>query len=242
MEAIHEEVYKGLKIEIIADDNAESPREWDNLGTMVCWHSRYTLGDEHSFSEPNNFRFSLLEEILGDTDKAESFVNDHSEDEVKALIAQHYFIKPLFLYDHSGISISTGSFVGRAQHAQWDSGQVGYIYVSREAVRKEWKVSRISKKLADTIEKNLDSEVNTYDDYLRGNVYGFKVLQGEEELDSCWGFIGDYDSKGGCLDSAKESADYEAGDQPSFPIADISIEEWVLADYRLELAQKERGF
>jgi hypothetical protein len=113
--------------------------------------------------------------------------------------------------------MSTSSFIGRAQHASWDSGRVGYIYVSKEAVKKEWKVKRISPKLAQTIEKNLDGEVETYDSYLRGDVYGFKVstipteegFEDEgEELDACWGFIGDYN--GYVLEEAKRSADYHA--------------------------------
>lgn len=42
-------------------------------------------------------------------------------------------ILPLFLYDHSGLAMSTGSFVGRAHHAEWDSGQVGYIYMDKDS-------------------------------------------------------------------------------------------------------------
>jgi hypothetical protein len=38
----------------------------------------------------------------------------------------------------------------------------------------------------------LIGEVKTYDDYLTGNVYGYKVIdeQGNEE-DSCWGYYGE---------------------------------------------------
>ena len=35
----------------------------------------------------------------------------------------------LYLYDHSGLAMSTESFSGRAPHAECDSGQVGWIYV-----------------------------------------------------------------------------------------------------------------
>ncbi len=35
-----------LKIE--NDDWADSPREWDNLGHMICWHRNYNLGDGHN--------------------------------------------------------------------------------------------------------------------------------------------------------------------------------------------------
>lgn len=45
-------------------------------------------------------------------------------------------IMPLYFYEHSGCSISTRSFVGRAHHAQWDSGQVGYIYLDKETTIK----------------------------------------------------------------------------------------------------------
>ena len=50
--------------------------------------------------------------------------------DLKTLIAERedIAILPLFLYDHSVQSISTASFIGRAQHAEWDSGQVGYLH------------------------------------------------------------------------------------------------------------------
>ena len=46
-------------------------------------------------------------------------------------------VLPLYLYDHSGLAMSCGSFVGRAQHAEWDSGQVGYIYMDKETALRE---------------------------------------------------------------------------------------------------------
>ena len=57
-------------------------------------------------------------------------------------------------------------------------------------------------------EKCLRSEVETYDDYLTGQVYGY-IIEDEngEQLDSCWGFLGDYKN---CLEEAKSSADYFA--------------------------------
>lgn len=42
---VHEEDYKGYTIKIYHDEDAESPRDWDNLGEMVCFHRRYNLGD-----------------------------------------------------------------------------------------------------------------------------------------------------------------------------------------------------
>jgi len=157
------------KLKIIQDQDIESPREWDNLGTMYCEHRRYNLGDED----------------------ADDIRND--EGEFDKDVERNYIILPLYLYDHSGITMNTTGF-----SCPWDSGQVGYIYVSRADVRKEFGVKVISPKLYKRVVEILESEVATYDQYLTGDVYGFKLIaieDGEEdetgdEVDSCWGFYG----------------------------------------------------
>ena len=50
------------RIRIKSDLNPESPREWYNIGTMVCWHSRYQLGDETPAARPGEYWRSLLSE------------------------------------------------------------------------------------------------------------------------------------------------------------------------------------
>lgn len=98
-------------------------------------------------------------------------------------------ILPLYLYDHSIQSISTGSFVGRAHHAEWDSGQVGYIYANGEDILKAY--GEINCKSVQKAEAVLEAEVKCYDMYLRGECYGFRLYEDGEEADSCWGFLGD---------------------------------------------------
>ena len=46
------------KLEIFDDLNPCSPREFDNLGTMVCFHRRYDLGDQLWKVKINFFDFS----------------------------------------------------------------------------------------------------------------------------------------------------------------------------------------
>ena len=76
-------------------------------------------------------------------------------------------ILALYLYDHSGISMSASSFLGRAQQAEWDSGQVGFI---------------ASKELGhDTY---LMNEVSAYDNYLTGNVYAYRIYE-DKSCESC---------------------------------------------------------
>jgi len=174
----------GNILKVYPDDHDESPRDWDNLGIMVCFHRRYKLGDKHEYRSEDYGSWDDIEEAI-----------IKNEDPLVIL--------PLFLYDHSGLRMKVGSFAGLlpAYHAEFDSGQVGFIFARKEDVRKEWGKKRISPKLRDKIEEILRSEVKTYDQYLSGDVYGFRVVkptkcpecgdEDEEEIDSCWGFYGD---------------------------------------------------
>ena len=178
--------YKGFNINIDYDEYAESPRDWDNLGTMACFHNRYDLGDKHDI-------------------KADAF---SSWDEMRAYIEKEHnplVILPLFLYDHSGISIRT---CVHGQHSSWDGGWVGFIFVSKEKVKEEWKVKRISPKLKKKIEELLLGEINTYDDYIQGSVYHYSVDSEEgESIDTCSGFYGYDHDKSGLLEHAKNEID-----------------------------------
>jgi hypothetical protein len=44
---------KQTRIRVIVDRDAESPREYDNVGTMACWHRRYKLGDVQPEERPD---------------------------------------------------------------------------------------------------------------------------------------------------------------------------------------------
>jgi len=40
---------------ILRDSDPINPREWDNVGSMICWHSRYNLGDTHNYTDSMEF-------------------------------------------------------------------------------------------------------------------------------------------------------------------------------------------
>jgi hypothetical protein len=156
------------RIDIINDTDPESPRTWDNLGTMVCFNNCYNLGDKHDYKHSN---YSGWNEMEKDIIKQENVG----------------VILPLYLYDHSGITMNTTGFSCR-----WDSGQVGFIFISKKKMLEEYGGKIVTKKLKERVEKYLVGEVETYDQYLRGDVYGYRITDTEtnEELDSCWGFYG----------------------------------------------------
>ena len=117
--------------------------------------------------------------ILGDKDAKRP-------ESLKGLI-----VLPLYLYDHSGITMSTSQF-----SCTWDSGQVGIIYVEKgfEDMSDEDLVRR------------LKAEVVEYDNFLTGNCFGYTIEDSEGEvLDSCWGYLGDEEY---CETEMKNSGEY----------------------------------
>ncbi|WP_131821653.1 hypothetical protein [Desulfofundulus australicus] len=86
----------------------------------------------------------------------------------------------------------------------WDSGQIGWIYVLKEKVREEYGVKRITKKVRDRVISVLKAEVEVYDRWLRGEVYGFTVYEIADgdiaSIDSCGGFYGDDPGENGILE------------------------------------------
>ena len=84
--------------------------------------------------------------------------------------------------------------------------------MSKEAIRKEWKVKRISPKLLKTILSCLEGEIKTYAQWSEGQVYGYTVTDPNgNEIDACWGFYDEPEA------IAKEQlASYKAPNSVSF--------------------------
>lgn len=193
MNAIETIGYKGYTIKIYQDEDIDSPRtEMDNVGIMFCEHSRYTLGDKDAenpfIQDEETGKYSLREDVA--------------------------VALPLYLLDHSGLSISTGDFGD-----VWDSGQVGVIYATKEAVKREWGTGKAALEKAKAY---LKGEVQTYDDYLRGNVYGYVVESPDgRDVDSCWGFYPDHPTPW----TFEKSLEYMIGEAKSAIDHDIKQEQ-----------------
>jgi hypothetical protein len=165
------------------DEYPDNPRKaWDNLGTMVCWHRRYTLGDVQPKYRPDEFWRELA--IENDPTAAERIEyweyseRRDAENQVDRIISagiRGAVVLPLYLYDHSGLAISTRPWMGRAQHARWDSGQVGYIYVTRARILECFCRQRLTRALGERAKEGLQAEVEEYNDYLSGNAHYVSV-------------------------------------------------------------------
>lgn len=168
-------VKRGYTVSIDQDGDPESPRECDNLGKMFCLSKRYDLGDKHADMpfeiEPGKFSgFEALRKYM----------------EVKGAVV----VLPLYLYDHSGLRMKVGSFQGLLPqgHAEFDSYQCGVIFAMAEDVRREYSVKRITPAVKRQVEKVLRDEVETYDTYLRGDIWCYSIKDKEGiVIDSCCG-------------------------------------------------------
>ena len=168
------------RLTIDTDNDPQNPREWDDSTTMVCAHNRYSLGDK---TAPDIAQYGNWDEYL-----KRVILDGVEEDDVIWL--------PLYLYDHSGITMSTTPF-----SSQWDSGQVGWIYAYKTALKDFQGVYEDNHFNADKAYEVLKNEVKTYDQYLTGQVYGYVLEKREscpccnhvayDDVDSCWGIYDD---------------------------------------------------
>jgi hypothetical protein len=172
--------HKGLTIKIEQDEYPQNPRkEFDYFGHMICFHRNYDLGDSHDIKSSDFAGWAEIREYLIKNEDAT-------------------VILPLYLLDHSGLWMRTGTF-SDVDSGGWDSGQVGWIYAKRADILKEYSVKKITRKLLSQVESLLESEVKEYTQYLEGDVWHYDIETPEgETLDCCGGFYG--------FDFAKEQA------------------------------------
>lgn len=254
------------RVHIEQDENPWNPRtdQDGNVGTMMCWHRNYSLGDTDKNDYDNSEKF--LQDLLRQKVRQKTILNyvrngkangmkikynrsdcvwelwttyyifplegtkeakfqlysEQSEldwliddiiealsnEDIWYLLEKHVNIVhlPLYLFDHSGITMSTTSFNDR-----WDSGQVGWIYIDKETILSQRSKFKNDKDhLIKFTERNwregayqiLKKEVKIYDMYLQGQVYGAVIEEYDptskefDEIDSCWGFYDDsYDEE-----------------------------------------------
>ena len=161
--------YKGFEIEIFYDDTPENPRsDWDH--------------DSEFYMNPNPRRINPENKDLDD------LMERYDCCSIKELcdkIDKDYIWTKVYIYEHSGISLSTTPF-----NDPWDSALFGILVVEKDKVRKQRNVKRISKKIKEEEEGYLVAQVETFGAYLNGDVYGFHIFKDGELIDACSGYYG----------------------------------------------------
>jgi hypothetical protein len=177
-----------VRIEYDDDGSACDPREYDELVEIVTPDTSMTEHTDGAMFEEAHRRL-YYKGLGGAFARYLKIFHD-----VNAL--------PVYKYEHSGVALSTGSFIGRAQHAEWDSGMIGWAYIRPDA--EHW----------DGMDEEaiLSGFVEELGKWMNGEVYGWivekqvsyvkshlgaggEVVDNETgaewvEEDACWGFVG----------------------------------------------------
>lgn len=151
MNSIKEERIDKYILRLFYDESPTNPREDYNITSMVCFHKRYDLGDDHDFKSDDYDSWDEMEKNI-------------------TRMENPIVIKPLYMYEHSGITISTKPFGDR-----WDSGQIGFVYIRKDDVRNEFSIKRCGQNMVERCDVLLEGEVDVYDKYLQGQVYGYEI-------------------------------------------------------------------
>ena len=142
----------------------ESPREWDNEGKMVCFHNSMNLPNELDLSHHDFDNRDILWEHLEES---------------------YDLVLPIYMLDHSGVTISTSKF-----SCNRDSWQIWFICGNIDS---NW----LNKT---QLTKQLECEVKDYDRRIKWEYYEFEIKELEE-------FCGGFDNEETALAEAKHTID-----------------------------------
>lgn len=215
-------VIKGrMKLELSYDEWAESPREWDNVGTVSVKGKSSHLSDKGKEidGDVNQFlqRLIGLDDVECDRIMAKRKINFFSNEMQNVLLeklSKDYLWLPIYKYEHGGISLSTGSF-----NCQCGSGQCGIIYARKEDIRKEF--GSLTKETIQKIYGIFENEIENLSSYANGDVYRLTLSRWSnnayEEIDSVGGLFS-YENGDmiGYFDKEDDKEEYTEEQQKSF--------------------------
>lgn len=169
------------KLEISYDDYPESPREWDNICTIISGRENWNISDKG---------FAMTQE------EADKILNKPDT-----------YYKPIYMYDHSGQTISLSPFGD-----PWGSGLCGFIFVTKQKMAEGGFDVSDEATWHTRADKIMQSEIEIYDKYICGETYSFTLYKAikvdhQSENGQKWstveydaGFYGDDLQTNGILD------------------------------------------
>lgn len=171
-EKVSEPLPNGKRLQVLVDydESPMNPLEDEDVVHVVCLnHRRYALGHEQVDGDAME---ELRQRLLGGEMAA---------------------YRPVYMYDHSGVALSTEPFGCR-----WDSGLIGWAYITKEvAAETGHNYETVEGKRA--LNRSIESVVKEYGHYASGDTWYIRVCDEEGENLEVSSFIGD-------LDDAREEA------------------------------------
>ncbi len=174
------------KAELVYDQGSDvtNPREGDNLGAILIAHSKshWIAGPDAAVDTSIPFGSSPYEHW-----------HNLRKEQLNLKKSEVAIAYPITKYEHGEIYLQLGHKSG------FDYAALGFIYVTKETLRKCFGVTRITKSIITRAESCLQAELDLLTEWLNGECYGWRVKEyaptddgAWEEvdvLDSCWGYF-----------------------------------------------------
>lgn len=164
---IEEKQVGEFRVEVLYDPDPTSPREDDNLCTIVSWDRDYQLGD----TKADNWKYGP------NTNETYTDARSYVADDAPVFV-------PFYSWDdRNGCEIRLLDETDEI--GEW----TGAAFVTAEKFASEY--GETSPENLATALACLKGEIAAYQSYLHGEVYGYRVFdRNGTEVESCWGFIG----------------------------------------------------
>lgn len=161
-DALERETIGGFTIKYYHDHDCESPLDNDDdVHITYNKSARYTLGNEP--------------------------LDEDAQRDIAARISAGELIGlPVYAYIHSGVALNTGGF-----SCPWDSGQSGFVYVTRQTALEWHGKKHLTKAIRARVLESLTAIVQEFGRYCNGECYGYVIENADgAHVDSCYGYIG----------------------------------------------------
>lgn len=218
MDTVHEETRHGLTIKIMQDPDPTTPEEDEDQNLfLVGYHRQFSVEGPRG-PVPVWVGKGAKGALLVTKADAVALVSGKTAMEAQGYgwprgLAKEYHVFALEAYIHGGVHLSLVSEGALLPDRNWDVSLLGAVFVARV----EWKRRAAAYKAARGL-------VETWNDVMSGNVYGYSVEDKGVELESCWGFVGDYEKYAlpearAMADSYTNNGTTESNGQRLFPFA-----------------------
>jgi len=187
--------YKGYDVEIHQDD---SDHLWDDLRDNNDGHMDYFTtygkwggyelfdveGGSHSqYSGKDDWLLYINSEYdvieVDEYDISIDGLTEKQETRIQKWIDKNLFILPIYVYEHGGITMSTGGY-----GCQWDSGQAGYIFSDKKRALELTGKKKMNKAIEKKIYSAMERRIKYVAALCEGSVYGYTWDYG-----GCGGYV-----------------------------------------------------
>lgn len=189
METTHYKNKKnGHELVLSYDYYADNPFEfYEPFGHYYTWEDRYHSPMKNNFDSSEEFFDSICGEgKFRELSKGFDNWKDFTDKLLKELEKHDIIADMITRYEHGGVSYSLGAWTG------WDYSICGFVWATKEEIRKEYNTKRITKKVKEKAFDLLRAQLRDYTSYANGEVYRAEVYdENGEIIDCCSGFYGD---------------------------------------------------